>query len=492
MKPTKLFFFTLLFAVMAAMPKSAMSQVTIGADRDPQSFSVLELISNNKGLRLPQLTTAQRDALALTGNNLANGLTIFNLTTRCLEYWAVDVWKQQCGPGGPLIAPAGYTECDMAFNAADWETSTVFTAFDTNAMMYEFIIDGVPHEQSTNVLTLSTPPAAKPQVKYYYPLAFLKPKMLPVQSGSFTMGAALQDDATPTAILFPSPAVPYAHTVNITGFRMSETPVTQAQFEYVMRKNPSSFQCKTGDDTYAGTRAIYVTGRATSALPVEEINWYLALAYCNKLSIMEGRTPCYAVSTVSDWENLAYEDIPITSNAAWNAATCDWAANGYRLPTEAEWEYAARGGMKSESNSGRNTMDFYFSGSNNGCEVAWYKINNNTTTPCGGSAIYGTKPVKSKSPNALGLYDMSGNDYEWCWDWNAGSSTAYNASFVDGATDPKGPASGTVRTLRGGSSWWTSGTSGQYCRVSNRANVAPESPGNNAGYGIRLVLRSVE
>jgi formylglycine-generating enzyme required for sulfatase activity len=267
---------------------------------------------------------------------------------------------------------------------------------------------------------------------------------------------------------------------------MSETQVTQAQFEYVMDINPARFQCSNVDYEQ------YVRTRATSALPVEAVNWFHAIAYCNKLSIKEGKTPCYGgVSTVSDWANLAYEDIPIFGSsadilAAWNAATCNWAANGYRLPTEAEWEYAARGGMQSESKLGNNAYDFYFSGSNNACEVAWFDGNNSSNTTCGIAAdIYGTKPVKSKTANALGLFDMSGNVYEWCWDWNAGYTSG-------AATDPTGPPSSpdNARILRGGG-WYNPDLLTTNCRVSYRTYTLPN--GNpSPRYGFRLASHSVE
>jgi len=133
-------------------------------------------------------------------------------------------------------------------------------------------------------------------------------------------------------------------------------------------------------------------------LPVIEVTWYDAAAYCNWLSEKMGLTPCYRGSG--------------------KTIQCDFSANGYRLPTEAEWEYAARGGAKS--------LGFAYAGSDNPDEVAWYAANS-------GGVMH---PVGQKKPNELGLYDMSGNLYEWCWDWY--SADYYAASPAD---DPKGPAS---------------------------------------------------
>ncbi|MDR3328231.1 MAG: hypothetical protein LBT04_09020 [Prevotellaceae bacterium] len=142
MKTTKVLFITLLITAMVTMPQGAMSQVTIGADKSPETFSVLELISNgtNKGLRLPQLTTTQRNALVLTGNDLARGLTIFNSTTRCLEYWAgnVDGWKQQCGPGGPAADPPVPPGLPDACGITTIDNKTFACKADLAAELYQF------------------------------------------------------------------------------------------------------------------------------------------------------------------------------------------------------------------------------------------------------------------------------------------------------------------------------------------------------------------
>jgi glutamate synthase (NADPH/NADH) small chain len=124
---------------------------------------------------------------------------------------------------------------------------------------------------------------------------------------------------------------------------------------------------------------------------------------------MEGKEPCYSVDVNNyevDWLNLDYTDIPSTGNISWDAATCNFTANGYRLPTESEWEYAARGGIQ--------THNYTYSGSSTVGTVAWYWENIDQIS---GNSGYGTHSVKTRDYNERCLYDMSGNLCEWCWNW---------------------------------------------------------------------------
>ncbi|MCK9331842.1 MAG: chitobiase/beta-hexosaminidase C-terminal domain-containing protein [Candidatus Cloacimonetes bacterium] len=182
-------------------------------------------------------------------------------------------------------------------------------------------------------------------------------------------------------------------------------------------------------------------------MPITEINWNSAVEYCNRRSIIEGYEPCYEYSgygvNPNNWPNiLDHQQI-----------TCNWNANGYRMPTEMEWMYAARGGHLSN--------DYIYSGSDNIDLVAWYS----------GSAITEPQFVGTKEPNELGLYDMSGNVWEFCWDFYIHEYTNTQS------TDPVGPSSGQYRVLRGGSF----STDATNCTVSRRfstpANLTADAHG---------------
>lgn len=241
----------------------------------------------------------------------------------------------------------------------------------------------------------------KPEVEKYFTVNGVSFKMVRVEGGTFQMGATpeqgseAKDDEKP------------AHSVTLSDYYIGETEVTQALWYAVMGQRPTS----------SGSQWESAYGLGDN-YPVYYVSWHNCQTFINKLNQLTGMN--------------------------------------FRFPTEAEWEFAARGGNASQG--------YKYAGSNTIGYVAW----------CSGNSNGMTHPVAGKAPNELGLYDMSGNVYEWCQDW-------YNSDYYSYSpqTNPTGPSSGTNRVVRGGS-WYD----GSGCRVSSR-NYFITSMGNNI-IGLRL------
>ena len=250
--------------------------------------------------------------------------------------------------------------------------------------------------------------------------------------------------------------------VTLSSFWISKYEVTQAEFVSVMTGNKNGINANLS--TFTSNPA---AGEVQERRPVEMVSWYVAIVYCNLLSMKEGLTPCYTIKSSTD--PAAWGTRPTSSvdedHDDWESVTCNFNANGYRLPTEAEWEYAARGGQAGITDG---SWEYEYSGSNTIDDVAWYKNNSDSKT----------HEVGKKQANALGLYDMSGNVKEWCWDlYNIFSVYPYPS----GTEDPAGPVTGSRRVVRGGG-WHYYASS---CTVSNRDNIIPLFLYNYGGF--RLV-----
>lgn len=253
--------------------------------------------------------------------------------------------------------------------------------------------------------------------------------MVLVEGGTFRMGANRRE-------ILERPV----HTVTVDSFLICNHQVTQAEWETVMGSNPSTVY-----NTYNGKEWVPVIKKNS---PVTMVSWYDCIEFCNKLSLLNKLQPCYSGSK--------------------DSIVCDFSATGFRLPTEAEWEFAAKGGNLSKR--------YTYSGSDFPEDVAWFQKNSGSGTP---------HDVMTLAPNELGLFDMSGNVFEWCWD----GADVYKDEEQH---NPKGLDTSPKRVLRGGSSsspimFYANGpTQFDNCRIDKRSFCPPDYVHGDPK-GLRLV-----
>ena len=348
----------------------------------------------------------------------AEGYNIWNLSEIVFDAWKLGIGEEK--EGILLFIDVGKREYDICAHGT--MGNTIFTD-DAKKMLSKSFSDEFTNDNWYAGFNDYLEEIQRVLISAEYSVSIDKDSFVFVEGGTFDMGSSANNDNEKPV-----------HKVTVSSFYMCDHEVTQAEYKAVM-----------------GKASGYFSGNNR---PVESITWYDAIEYCNKLSIRQGLTPCYSLDGKTDTKTWG------TKDSSWNNVACNWSANGYRLPTEAEWEYAARGGNKSK--------DYVYSGSNNIGLVAWFNYNSNNKT----------HDVKTKIPNELGLYDMSGNVWEWCWN----RFQQYNSYSQ---INPVGSSKGSVRVGRGGS--WSGGLSdwdASYCRVSTRLGFSPDFKEGYIGFRV--------
>jgi len=327
------------------------------------------------------------------------------------------------------------TETSPAAAAAATDTAAAGTApaesvpvfIGKNEMIEKVIAasGAAPASTTGNIESVLLKKAVSDEITNFWKPHPLSPDMITLPGGTFTMGSPKTERYRK--------ADEIQHQETVEAFVINRYETTEADWVAIMDTNPALFK--------------------GNAQPIERINWYEILVYCNKRSLKEGLQPCYSLQGRGDPDT--WGTIPSANDDKWNEIDCDFNANGYRLPTEAEWEYACRAGTDTTFNTGGdiNTIKANYNGQ--------YQNSMNSKGGFQGMPM----PVGIFKANAFGLYDMHGNVGEWCWD----------------KFDPSG--SGSARVIRGGS--WND--YGLLLRSASRIKTRPETKSSVVGF--RVVRR---
>jgi formylglycine-generating enzyme required for sulfatase activity len=395
-------------------------------------------------VREPQITQIKRMAqMSRNSISVEPGATPSTAAINVNQYTGTIAWKTSTGAAHSgnfavsavyqaevsLAAKTGFTFAEIAADTFTYSGATVTHSAGTGTSLTVTI---------TFPATDSVLPPSAGELKTLT-LSEVSVNMRYVPAGKF------QRNATAANV-----------SVITKGYWLAETETTQELFNAVMESNPSSFSSSPA------------AGETQEKRPVEQVNWYHAIAFCNKLSIANSKQAVYSVKvsgTEVDWSSLTFAQIPTTNNTDWDAATMDTSKNGYRLPTEMEWMWAAMGADKTSQPNTTGYSKTYAgsveSGTTNIGNYAWYSSNSANKTHEAGK----------KTANELGLKDMTGNVDEWCWDWSGEIPS-------DEQTDFTGPVSGTYRRTCGG--FWDSATSN--CTVIFRGGGLPYVAGYDSGF----------